>query len=101
MSAPSDGIIIIIDGMGQTKFCVPRRRDGIRMDLRAIHTHANALHTFASREIDNMAEGVADDAAWELCPDSVDSVQPVDEAIRDIAQSVRSMNGVETFCRTG
>jgi len=117
MSAPSDGII---DGMDQAKFCVPRRRDGIRMDLRAIQTHANALYTFASREIDNMAEGVADDDAWELCLDSVDSVQqhgaeisaaiideacqdiPVDEAIRDIiAQSVRSMDGVETFAELG
>ena len=72
MSASSDGII---DGMGQAKFCVPRLRDRIRMDLRAIQTHANALYTFASREIDNMVEGVADDDAWELCLDSVVSVQ--------------------------
>ena len=60
MSAPSDGII---DGMGQAKFCVPRLRDGIRMDLRAIQTHANALYTFASREIDNIANDELEAAA--------------------------------------
>ena len=70
MSAPSDpGSEDLLrsgppPGEVEVDQCCPA--DGILKDLRAIQTHANALYTFASREIDNMAEGVADDDAWEL-----------------------------------